>query len=68
MRKISVIEETLCKNKFIDKLYLCMIPDYFCKTWETRGKEEEYAHRNSLISLDETLKFLALISTGSDIC
>lgn len=22
VRKISVIEETLCKNKFIDKLYL----------------------------------------------
>lgn len=31
-----------------------MTPDYFCKMWETRGKEEEYEHRNSLILLDET--------------
>lgn len=37
-----------------------MIPDYFCKMWETRGKEAEYEHRNSLILLDETFKFLAL--------
>jgi len=41
--------------------------DYFCKTWGTGGKEKEYTHVNGLILLEETLKFLALINTGSDI-